>query len=68
MDEGLGAVFFGIPPEMMPAFRARFEVPDQWTPIGAIAIGHPDPGADPVPPARASGRKSLDELVHRGQW
>ena len=63
VDEGLG-----IPPEMMLAFRARFGVPDQWTPIGAIAIGHPDPGADPVPPARASDRKSLDELVHRARW
>jgi hypothetical protein len=40
----------------------------QWTPIGAIAIGHPDPGADPLPPARASYRKSLDELMHRGRW
>ena len=68
VDEGLGAVFFGIPPEMMPGFRARFGVPDQWTPIGAIAIGHPNPGAEPVPPGRASARKSLDELVHRVRW
>jgi hypothetical protein len=36
--------------------------------IGAIAIGQPDPGADPAPPARASDRKSLAELVHRGRW
>jgi len=68
VDEGLGAVFFGIPLEMMPGFRARFGVPDQWTPIGAIAIGHPNPGAEPMPPGRASARKSLDELVHRARW
>lgn len=68
VDEGLGAVFFGIQPEIMADFRTRFGVPEQWTPIGAVAIGHPDPGADPVPPARASDRKSLDELVHRGRW
>ena len=49
-------------------FRARFGVPGEWTPIGAIAVGHPDLPADPVPPARASERKSLDELVHRGRW
>jgi nitroreductase len=36
--------------------------------LGAIAVGHPDLPADPVPPARASERKSLDELVHRGRW
>ena len=68
VDEGLGAVFFGIPPSIMDAFRARYGVPAEWTPIGAIAVGYPDPGSDPVPPARASDRKSLDELVHRGRW
>jgi hypothetical protein len=47
-------------------FRMQFGVPDQWTPIGAIAIGHPDPASDPFPPARASDRKSLDELVRCG--
>jgi nitroreductase len=66
VDEGLGAVFFG-PPDIAD-FRARFGVPDEWTPIGAIAVGHPDLPADPVPPARASERKSLGELVHRGRW
>lgn len=68
VDEGLGAVFFGILPESMADFRARFGVPEEWTPIGAIAVGHPDPAADPVPPARASDRKPLAELVHRGRW
>jgi nitroreductase len=66
VDEELGAVFFG-PPDIAD-FRVRFGVPDEWTPIGAIAVGHPDLPADPVPPARASDRKSLDELVHRGRW
>jgi nitroreductase len=68
VDQGLGAVFFGLPPENMADFRTQFGVPDQWMPIGAVAIGYPDPAADPVPPARASDRKSLDELVHRGHW
>jgi nitroreductase len=68
VNEGLGAVFFGIQPGIMADFRTRFGVPAEWTPIGAIAIGYPDPAADPVPPARASDRKSLDELVHRGHW
>ncbi len=68
VDEGLGAVFFGIPPENMTDFRAQFGVPEEWMPIGAIAIGHPDPAAGPVPPARPSDRKSLVELVHRGRW
>ena len=66
VDEGLGAVFFG-PPDIAD-FRARFGVPATWTPIGAIAVGHPDPANDPVAPAHASDRKPLDELVHRGRW
>jgi nitroreductase len=65
VDEGLGAAFFG-PPDIAD-FRTRFGVPDGWTPIGAIAVGHPDLPADPVPPA-PSERKSLAELVHRGRW
>jgi nitroreductase len=68
VDEGLGAVLFGIQPEVMGEFRAEFRVPEEWTPIGAIAVGHSDPANDPVPPARASDRKTLDELVHRGRW
>jgi nitroreductase len=68
VDEGLGAVFFGIPPHDMAAFHAAFGVPEEWTPIGAIAVGHPDPAADPVPPAGASRRKPLADLTHYGRW
>jgi nitroreductase len=68
VDEGLGAVFFGIQPGIMDAFRTRFGVPAEWTPIGAIAVGYPDPATDPVSSARTRDRKSLDELVHRGRW
>jgi len=69
VDEGLGAAFFGIQPELIPQFRTRFGVPEQWTPIGAIAVGHPDPAGDTGPSsARSIARKGLDELVHRGQW
>jgi nitroreductase len=68
VDERLGAAFFGIQPELIPQFRTRFGVPEQWTPIGAVAVGHPDPAGDTGPSsARSIARKSLDELVHRGQ-
>ena len=40
VDEGLGAVYFGIMPPAVPKFRAAFGVPDDNEPIGAIAIGH----------------------------
>jgi nitroreductase len=68
VDEGLGAVFFGIPPENMSAFRSAFGVPPEWTPIGAVAVGHPDPEADQGGSSRVRRRKNLDELAHRGRW
>jgi nitroreductase len=66
VDEGLGAVFFG-PPEFAD-FRTEFGVPQEWTPIGAIAVGHFDLDANPARPGLRSRRKPLTELVHRGRW
>jgi nitroreductase len=68
VDEGLGACFFGIPPERVTAFRDAFGVPDAWTPIGAITLGHrvDDVGVAGSPARRA--RKPFEEVVHRGRW
>lgn len=68
VDEGLGACFFGIPPERTDAFRAAFGVPAEHTPIGAITVGHrlPDTGT-PGSAARRT-RRGVDEVVHRGRW
>lgn len=68
VDEGLGACFFGIPPERLAAFRAEFGVPEGYTPIGAITVGHrvQDTGAQGSPSRRA--RRTPDEVVHRGTW
>jgi nitroreductase len=68
VDEGLGAVFFGIPPGNIPAFRETFGVPADWTPIGAVAVGHPDPAADAGGSAQTRARKPLAEIVHRATW
>ena len=67
-DEGLGACFFGIPPERADDVRAAFGIPAGAEPIGAIALGHPSPrpGATGSPSRRA--RRPLDEVVHRGSW
>jgi nitroreductase len=68
VDEGLGACFFGIPPEQVPVFREEFGVPEAWTPIGAITVGHrtDDPGTQGSPSRR--GRRPFEEVVHRGRW
>ena len=67
VDEGLGACFFGIPPERIDSFRSAFDVPAAYRPIGAIAIGHPAGGGAAGSPSRRS-RRPLDEVVHRGRF
>ncbi len=66
VDLGLGACFFGIPPERIQPFRAAFGVPDALTPIGALAIGYRAP--DKASPSIRRGRRSVAEAVHRGHW
>ena len=68
VDEGLGALFFGLYPEAIAGFKQTFGVPPEWEPIGAIAIGHPAP-VDPVRSSRDTRRrKDLEAIVHRGRW
>ena len=59
VDEGLGACFFGIPPERTAAFRAAFGVPEEFTP-DRRAHGRL-PGARPAvtvaAPRAAAGRR-----------
>jgi len=66
VDAGLGALFFGIFPPRMAAFRAAFDVPDAYTPMGAIALGWPAP--DEPSRSLARGRRPLDDVVHRGRF
>ena len=67
-DAGLGACFFGVPDEHLPAVRAAFDIPTGFKPVGAITLGHAaaTPGATGSP--RSRPRKPLDEVVHRGRW
>jgi nitroreductase len=65
-DEGLAACFFGIPPEQVDAFRTEFDVPDAFEPIGAMTVGHRR--QDTPSPSLKRGRRTADEVVHRGRW
>jgi len=67
VDEGIGACFFGIPPDRIDAFRDEFAVPADHTPIGAISLGHRVASAGGQGSARR-GRRGVDEVVHRGSW
>jgi nitroreductase len=67
VDEGLGACFFGIPPERIAAFRTAFGVPGAYRPVGCVSVGYA--GADDRPsPSLRRGRRPVEEVVHRGRW
>lgn len=64
VDQGLGALYFGITD--IPKFRAAFDVPEEYEPIGAIAIGHP--ATDRPSPSLKRGKRDVGHVVHRGRW
>ena len=70
VDEGLGALYFGIAPEAVGSVRDRFGIPADFTPIGAVAIGHPDLDTDAkqVTSARSIKRRGVEDITHRGHW
>jgi nitroreductase len=66
VDEGLGACFFGIPPEQIPGFRAAFGVPEAYMPIGVVSVGYRAP--DRRSPSLRRGHRPVEDVVHRGFW
>ncbi len=71
VDQGLGACFFGLPPERLEAFREAFGVPPQFRPIGAITVGYAAEDDDQRRAARRTGqerRRPEHEVVHRRRW
>ncbi|MBY9073951.1 nitroreductase family protein [Nocardioides sp. WL0053] len=67
VDARLGACFFGIPGERTAAFRAEFGVPEEYTPVGAITLGHRT-GSPGGRGSAGRGRRPVEEVVHRGGW
>jgi nitroreductase len=65
VDAGLGALFFGIF-DGLPELRGAFGIPEAFTPIGAVALGHPAP--DDPSPSLARGRRPWEATIHRGRW
>jgi nitroreductase len=65
-DEGLGALFFALHRDPR-ATLAAFGVPEDCEPLGAVALGWPDPDGRPGSSA-ARPRRSLGDQIHRGAW
>ncbi|MFD5248502.1 nitroreductase family protein [Amycolatopsis sp. NPDC058340] len=69
VDEGLGAVFFGLAPESVERLHGEFGVPEDHDPIGVVALGHgaesgPSPGSSPTTVAR----RDFDDVIRFGHW
>lgn len=67
VNEGLGALFFGIFGDKIDAVRETFSIPPDYMPIGAIALGHPA-DTDEASLSVARGRKPRAETIHFGSW
>jgi nitroreductase len=64
VDEGLGACFFGAPPDRIPSIRSTYGVPVGHELVGVVSVGFPAE----APRRSRRGRRSADELIHRGRW
>ena len=67
VDAGLGALFFGIPPDKIDTFHETFGVPRGLHPIGTIAIGYAMERDRPSPSLQR-GHRPPSEVIHRGRW
>lgn len=67
VDAGLGACFFGVPPDRQEQVRAGFGVPIEQLSVGVISLGYP---AGPQPPGSPARRRRLSpgERIHWGTW
>jgi nitroreductase len=66
VDEGLGACFFGVPPERHSAFRSAFDVPASRRPVGVVSVGYPAP--DRRSPSLRRGRRQPADVAHHGRF
>jgi nitroreductase len=66
VDEGLGGLFFGVPPDSQAAVHEAFSIPGTRTIIGAVAIGYP--AADRKSPSLKRGRRGAEQVVHHGRF
>jgi nitroreductase len=67
VDAGLGALFFGVPPEKIGTLRQTFGIPGELQPIGTVAVGYAK-AVDPPSPSLKRGHRPEHEIIHRGRW
>jgi nitroreductase len=67
VDAGLGALFFGVPPEKIDSLRETFGIPSTLHPIGTIAIGYAK-AQDRPSRSLKRGHRPAEDVIHRGHW
>ncbi len=66
VDHGLGACFFGVPPERHTALRAALGIPADRRFVGVVSLGYAVP--HPRSPSLRRGRRGPDQVVHWGRF
>jgi nitroreductase len=66
VDEGLGGLFFGVPPERHALLKTSLGIPEDRHVIGVVSIGHPVPG--PRSPSLRRHRRTGPEVTHWGRF
>ena len=64
VDEGLAAGFLGV--HSIPDLASAVGLPEDFTPIGVVTLGHPAP--DRRSGSLARGKKPRHTVVHRDRW
>ena len=66
VDEGMGALFFGIPPVRHDAVRRAHGIPGNRRLVGVVALGHERQRTEGS--ARVRARRAAHEVVHWGRF
>jgi nitroreductase len=66
VDQGLGACFFGVPPEAHEDVFDAFTIPHDRNLVGVVSLGYPRPHARSGSLRR--GRRELDQVAHYGRF
>ena len=66
VDEGVGGLFFGVPPECHDDLLAAFDIPRDRGVVGVVAAGYP--AQDVRSPSLKRGRRPVAEVAHRGRF
>lgn len=66
VDAGLGACFFGVPPEQWAAVRFAFGIPERLGLVGVVSLGYAVEG--PKSPSLKRGRRPFEDVVRWNRY